>query len=82
AMRCGTCARSTRSRRTTSPSSFLHGADDTFILPQNSADMAAATRGAHELYLFEGAGHALSALTDPERYAALLRAFTDQYGAG
>ena len=64
------------------PLLFLHGADDTFILPQNSADMAAATRGAHELYLFEGAGHALSALTDPERYAALLRAFTDQYGAG
>lgn len=59
----------------TVPILFLHGAEDAFILPQNSADNAAATKGYHELYLIPGAGHAESILTDPEQYQAYVETF-------
>lgn len=50
------------------PVLFIHGADDAFILPKNSRDMAERTKGPQELHLIPGAGHAESILTDPEHY--------------
>ncbi len=57
------------------PLLFLHGADDSFIVPKNSEEMAARTKGYRELHLIPGAGHAESALVDPEQYAIRLAAF-------
>ena len=59
----------------TVPILFIHGEEDSFILPQNSVDNAAATKGFHELYFIPGAGHAESILTQPEQYAAYVRDF-------
>ncbi len=50
------------------PILFIHGADDTFILPEHSERMKAATKGYAEMHLIRGAGHAMSMLTDPETY--------------
>jgi hypothetical protein len=47
---------------------FIHGAEDNFILPENSEKMSKATKGYSELYLIPGAAHAMSVLTDPEQY--------------
>lgn len=57
------------------PILFIHGADDIFILPKNSQDMAERTRGPHEVRLIPGAGHAESILTDPEAYREYVRDF-------
>lgn len=50
------------------PVLFMHGEADGFILPKNSQDMAARTKGPKELYLISGARHAMSILTAPEEY--------------
>ena len=50
------------------PILFIHGAEDNFILPENSEKMSKATKGYSELYLIPGAAHAMSVLTDPELY--------------
>lgn len=50
------------------PILFLHGADDDFILPENSERMSKATKGYSELHLIPGAVHAKSVLTEPEMY--------------
>lgn len=50
------------------PILFIHGEEDTFILPKNSQDMAAATHGPSEIHLIPGAGHAESILTQPDEY--------------
>ena len=57
------------------PVLFIHGANDSFILPDNSERMQAETSGYSELHLIPDAGHAESALKDPETYAAVLREF-------
>ena len=57
------------------PVLFIHGADDPFILPENSERMQAETSGYSELHLIPDAVHAESALKDPETYAAVLREF-------
>ena len=57
------------------PILFIHGADDNFILPKNSEDMAAASKGYTEYYTIEGAGHAYSVLTNPEEYMEHVRVF-------
>jgi hypothetical protein len=59
------------------PMLFIHGADDNFILPKNSEDMAARTRGRSEVRYIEGAGHANSILTDDETYNAYVRDFLE-----
>lgn len=63
------------------PLLFIHGAEDAFILPKNSEDMAARTKGVHELHLIEKAGHAESVLTDPALYAQYVREFLTECGA-
>ncbi|SEK56304.1 alpha/beta hydrolase [Ruminococcus albus] len=59
------------------PILFIHGADDSFILPKNSEDMAARTKGRSEVHLITGAGHAESVLIDPESYKTYVKDFLD-----
>ena len=60
------------------PILFIHGEDDTFILPENSRRMAAETDGYSEVHLIHGAGHANSVLTDPVSYREYVTAFLDK----
>ena len=57
------------------PILFIHGADDTFILPKNSEDMAKRTKGYSELHLIQGAGHAESMLHAPDEYGKIVENF-------
>lgn len=57
------------------PILFIHGADDTFILPKNSEDMAKRTKGYHELHLIPKAGHAMSILTAPQEYQKIVKTY-------
>ncbi len=57
------------------PILFIHGSDDTFILPKNSRDMSERTPGYSEVHLIEGAGHAASILTAPNDYIKYVRDF-------
>lgn len=57
------------------PILFLHGADDDFILPENSERMSKATKGYSELHLIPGAAHAKSVLTQPEMYRNYITEF-------
>ncbi len=57
------------------PLLIMHGAEDDFILPENSAQVKNTTAGYATLHFFPGAGHALSAIIDPDRYLTLLREF-------
>ena len=61
----------------TVPILFIHGADDHFILPKNSEDMANRTKGYSEIHLIPGAGHAESILTAPEQYKEYVKAFLE-----
>lgn len=60
------------------PILFIHGADDAFILPKNSLDMAAATGSYSELHLVDGAGHAESILVAPELYDGFVAGFLEE----
>ena len=62
------------------PILFIHGADDTFILPKNSEEMAKRTKGYRELYTVPGAGHAESVLAVPEEYKEHVAAFLKRLG--
>lgn len=59
------------------PILFIHGSKDTFILPKNSENMAARTKGRSEVRFIEGAGHAESVLTDAESYKKYVREFLE-----
>lgn len=59
------------------PILFIHGAEDSFILPKNSENMAARTKGRSEIHFIEGAGHAESVIIDPENYKAYVKDFLD-----
>ena len=59
----------------TVPILFIHGADDNFILPKNSEDMAKRTKGMSEVYLIPGAEHAVSILTDKDSYQKCVSGF-------
>ena len=62
------------------PFLFMHGAQDTFILPSNSERMQKSTEGYSELHLVPGAKHANSVLTDPVLYAQCVNGFLDHLG--
>ena len=62
----------------TVPILFIHGASDDFILPKNSEDMAARTKGVSELHFIDGAGHAESILTDPVLYKKYVSGFLEK----
>ncbi|MBO7661797.1 MAG: alpha/beta fold hydrolase [Clostridia bacterium] len=63
----------------TIPILFIHGAEDTFIPPEHSEKMKAATKGYAELHLIPGAAHAQSVLTDPEGYRKILEAWVERF---
>ena len=60
------------------PILFTHGADDTFILPKNSEDMAARTAGYSEIHIIPKAGHAESILTAPNDYKDYVERFLEK----
>lgn len=57
------------------PICFIHGAADTFIDPCNAKRMYDTDGGYKELHLFEGAAHACSYESDPDRYLQILTSF-------
>ena len=57
------------------PILFLHGAEDTFILPKNSEDMAKRTRGRAQYHVIPGARHAESILAAQETYERIVKEF-------
>ena len=65
--------------RTSVPLLIIHGEDDLFVPVEMSRALDAACVGEHRLVTFPGAGHGLSYIVDPERYAAETAAFLDQY---
>lgn len=60
------------------PILFIHGAADTYIPCHMSQDMYEVNPGYKEIYLFEGAEHAMSIAKDPKRYYAVLEAFLER----
>ena len=63
----------------TVPILFIHGADDSFIVPKNSQDMAERTAGYSEVHLIPGAEHAASILTDRETYVGYVTQFLNEH---
>lgn len=57
------------------PICFIHGAADHFIDCCNAKRMYEADGGLKELHLFEGAAHASSYETDPQKYAEIVASF-------
>ena len=62
----------------TIPVLFIHGEEDTFIIPKNSQDMYDRTKGMKEIHMIPGAGHAESILTEPEMYKEYVKAFLEK----
>ena len=57
------------------PILFIHGAEDQFIVPDNSRKMQEATAGYSRLCLIPKAGHAESVLVNPKLYKEALSEF-------
>ena len=51
------------------PVLFMHGADDSFIIPKNSQDLFDAAKSYKEIYFINGANHAESVIVNPTEYA-------------
>ena len=64
------------------PILFIHGSDDTFIVPDNSRTMSERTAGYSEVHLIPGATHAASVLTDPESYNGYVTKFLNEHVPG
>jgi len=62
------------------PLLFVHGADDRFILPENSREMYDAAEGYKEICFVDGAAHAESAIVSPDLYLGTLRGFLERAG--
>ncbi len=62
------------------PILFIHGAEDSFILPENSERMEKETKGYSELHLIPEATHAASVLTAPAEYKEIVAAFLTKIG--
>ena len=60
------------------PICFIHGADDSFILPSHSRKMYARTKGYKELHIIPKAEHAGSVLTAPDKYKKIVSDFLDK----
>ena len=60
------------------PVLFIHGAEDTFIVPDNSRKMLEATAGYADLCLIPDAGHAESVLVHPQLYRDTVLAFLEK----
>lgn len=62
------------------PILFIHGENDTFILPKNSSDMAERTKGYKEYHVMPDAAHAESVLVNPSLYEEHVRSFLKNIG--
>lgn len=62
-------------KKTDIPALIIHGSEDTFVPTEMGTRINEAYAGPHSFELFEGATHALSFLSDPERYEKLLENF-------
>ena len=62
------------------PILFIHGEQDTFILPKNSEDMAQTTKGYYEIHIIPNAGHAESVLVDAANYETYIAAYLNSLG--
>ena len=61
------------------PILFIHGAEDSFILPAHSEALYRAAGEGSELKLIPGAGHAESVLKQPDLYRETLTAFLSRF---
>lgn len=66
-------------KKAASPILFCHGSSDTFIPCAHSKEMAKVGPGVRELYLCEGAEHALSKPTRSEEYSKRVTEFIQKY---
>lgn len=64
------------------PLLILHGEEDLFVPVEMSRSIDTACTGVHRLVTFPKAGHGLSYIVDPERYAAEVEAFLKPYIEG
>jgi hypothetical protein len=64
--------------KTATPTMFIHGSKDDFILPKMSCDMYKAKKGIKALYIAEGAVHACSIKVDKKRYYEEVYKFLDK----
>lgn len=62
-------------KQTAIPALIIHGSADTFVPTEMGYRINEAYAGPHSFELFEGATHAMSYLSDPERYKELLKKF-------
>ncbi|MBR4719256.1 MAG: alpha/beta hydrolase [Lachnospiraceae bacterium] len=62
------------------PILFIHGAEDTFILPFNSRAMQKETGGYSRIHIIPGAAHAASMFTAPEDYKRYVGEFLKDIG--
>ena len=62
------------------PILFIHGANDTYILPSHAQKMHEASGGYSEVHLIDGAEHAASILTDPDEYRTIVKEFLERIG--
>ncbi len=60
------------------PVLFIHGADDTYIMPWHAEKMHEAAGGYSEVHLIPGAEHAGSIITDPDGYKKIVKEFLDR----
>ncbi len=60
------------------PICFIHGKDDEFIDPVNAKLMYDEDRGYKELHLFEGAKHAMSFQSNPDKYFEVVKNFLEK----
>ncbi len=62
------------------PILFMHGKEDSFIVPGHSEAMLKAAKGPAKLHLVDGANHAESAIKAPEEYRETVGAFLKELG--
>ena len=60
------------------PILFIHGGSDSFVLPENSEKMKEATQGYAELHLIPNVDHAMSIISEPDRYREIVSAFLEK----
>lgn len=64
---------------TQSPILFCHGGADGFIPCAMSEEMSGIGPGVRELYICEGADHAVSEVTKPDEYTSVVTSFIERY---
>lgn len=66
-------------KKSKTPTLFIHGSKDDFVLPENLGKVYAACAAPKEKHVFEGAEHAVSGLWFHEDYWKTVDAFLEKY---